>query len=1244
LHDSEKNKQKPKSDEKIKKKKLNDETSEVAVKKKKLSTSPTLLAKKKINDGDDTDHLETSSDNDEEEKITSKKKSSKKSPTKIEGIKTKKPMAAPLAPPSSSAVNTSTNANALISQNKKRRLVKVMSNRLLEENANVKVYVKDPFFEDMSPEIKLPFISAYVQSKLAFKAIYLNDTKMLKHLIDDRERVASVHIGKAVYNKWIPAEYAVYMENQKALELLIDDFVSKLNQENKHGAKRTQMPDSMFERFTSTGNYNPRSLGGVPFVRKLTESRGVKEGNNAFTKDQETLALIQNGSSRCVHTFFKRLFDLAFEYGSSIEMFDFLMSKWKSLDMNQKASFDIYSYTFRYIYENIISIIVFGHRKLAAHVLENAPAGTGFNAVHIEVLNVDNDAELKCLLRANMCTKKPFANDLVTPIHCASINPNVKYLKTLLSITQDFNIADKKGRKPVHFAAVCEGPSPLEYLISRVSPYELDHAGNTPLHYACLANRSMNVEILLNFAQKKQEDDAALTSEMLIDNKYGLGGLNKPNKRGQLPIHLAISRNSYKCVSILLKYGCNVEYPLPNSMGKITPLMYACQLGHFKIVKLLIENNAKVEARDRFQRTAIIHAAMCGHVRPLSHLLNMGANPNVVDSSGNSCLHYACAYGWYYAMRAILDAGGHVNVANDWKLTPFGVAFLKGHVGICDQLLLMHKNQIDINFRTEDGETLVMLSVSSTNCLNEASIEQLNYIVNKLGGNSQLVDAKGNNAFHYLAANKIDKSYFSAAVAASVGSEADKAVDELEKEQERFRYKMADLLLRSGCDPNAQNNELETSLYTAIACGNYKFARYLLTKKDTNSKITSQQNPNGQTILSLMADKCFEMDVGFIIFGDGDENLSIKYAKEFETMAKIKDENGQTPFQIACIKLNEYLAKNTNSSHVLPVSLVRFIKFLYKDCKSNPNEVIQSKKVKQDVNNSPSTFHPIKAARVQMPMARENDDGGGDENDAGLEEATKQEICTPIFKLIDDKCVDLIEDLFSISNDSSLNLVKIDFNYYDSHGMTPLLKSIALKQTKFALKLIEIFSKNYSNTNELANQICKNSLVHLNENIIQLCIRHDQFIVFNKIIDLMCSSEANSANLFNMLKHKNVYFQNILHVFASLDKNLKGHFLNGNFLNEFAQKISTHFSKAVSFTHRKNVLLQLALSSDKIGRNPLHLCLLYSDQNRVHVDLEIFFAEQMFNYCVDETDDRRFFLFFELIRFIQISSQTRFKS
>ncbi len=127
------------------------------------------------------------------------------------------------------------------------------------------------------------------------------------------------------------------------------------------------------------------------------------------------------------------------------------------------------------------------------------------------------------------------------------------------------------------------GLSPLEYLITRVSPYELDNLGCIPLHYACLAGRCVNVEMLLSHARSKQEDDSTVTTEIIMDNRHGIGGLNKPNRRGQLPIHLAISRNNYDCVKVLIKYGCNVEYPLPNSMGKITPLMYACQLGkaHF---------------------------------------------------------------------------------------------------------------------------------------------------------------------------------------------------------------------------------------------------------------------------------------------------------------------------------------------------------------------------------------------------------------------------------------------------------------------------------------------------------------------------------------------------------------------------------------------------------------------------------------------------------------------------------------
>lgn len=55
----------------------------------------------------------------------------------------------------------------------------------------------------------------------------------------------------------------------------------------------------------------------------------------------------------------------------------------------------------------------------------------------------------------------------ITPIHCAAINPNSKYLKKLLTVVPDYDIMDSEKRKPIHYAAACEGPEPLDYLLSK---------------------------------------------------------------------------------------------------------------------------------------------------------------------------------------------------------------------------------------------------------------------------------------------------------------------------------------------------------------------------------------------------------------------------------------------------------------------------------------------------------------------------------------------------------------------------------------------------------------------------------------------------------------------------------------------------------------------------------------------------------------------------------------------------------
>lgn len=132
----------------------------------------------------------------------------------------------------------------------------------------------------------------------------------------------------------------------------------------------------------------------------------------------------------------------------------------------------------------------------------------------------------------------------------------------------------------------------------------------------------------------------------------------------------------------------------------------------------------------------------------------------------------------------------------------------------------------------------------------------------KLGGNCSLTDSKGSNAFHYLASNLIDRQAIKHQFRSDVVNREQLEEDSFQ-EQCKFRNKIAEILLKSGCNPNAENSEFETPFFTAVASSNVSFARYLLEKVDV--KITARQSPNGNTLLSLMAEKFIDLDICSII-------------------------------------------------------------------------------------------------------------------------------------------------------------------------------------------------------------------------------------------------------------------------------------------------------------------------------------------------------------------------------------------
>ena len=80
---------------------------------------------------------------------------------------------------------------------------------------------------------------------------------------------------------------------------------------------------------------------------------------------------------------------------------------------------------------------------------------------------------------------------------------------------------------------------------------------------------------------------------------------------------------------------------------------------------------------DKLKRTALVHAVMSGHAHIASYLLSVGANPNIPDSSGNTALHYAAGYGWYFCLKVLLEGGAHANAVNDWKVSYYVLTYLK---------------------------------------------------------------------------------------------------------------------------------------------------------------------------------------------------------------------------------------------------------------------------------------------------------------------------------------------------------------------------------------------------------------------------------------------------------------------------------------------------------------------------------------------------------------------------------------
>ncbi|XP_076462850.1 uncharacterized protein LOC143295161 [Babylonia areolata] len=749
----------------------------------------------------------------------------------------------------------------------------------LKPNPSVKILDKDPLWDTTT---YMPYVSKYSNAKLAFRAVKLKDSKMLKKLLKDADKIDSLDHYRSEMVKKTPLDYALELGNKEAMELLMEDYFGQKFDERK----RDSHPDRMLLSRLGTGTYNYRSLG-VGRIRPLMASRGAREGNNALIKDGDDQRNSCNTSER-------DFLETVLLKGAPVD----LVMKAMNNMQDPKGDITCFAYGSMHAFiNNLPEMLARGHNEAAGQVMKIVQNHRSYCKVPNQlwkVLVAKDVSEVPSVPPSSMDLRIRNLKGF-TMIHAAASNPNADVLQKVLTSDPNFLMSDFKGRRPIHIAAGCSSPAPLQLLLDRgANPFDSDTNGETALHYAIHAGRTRNAEILLDlFSDSKAR---------FVDPTEGKanGGVNRANKKSLSPLHLACQGGHLDIVKQLVKRGANVDVKTSLNDLSVTPLMFAAGAGHLDIVRCLVQAGAVVEFRDRVGRTALMHAAMNGSTHVMSYLLHLGAWPNRKDTSGNTPLHYAAAYGWYFAVKLLLESGADPAVSNDWTTTPLSVAYLKGHQGVVS--LLLEDDRVDVNFPNEDGETLLFIACSSEK--DEDLIEQIRYLIEGKGADCTIVNNNGDTPLHHLADTIIYKedSYMKHEVKffrkPVVDEEAIKVVMQVSK-----------LLVEKGCDVTQCNDDGYTAAMLALAQGNTKLGQYLVERgSPIFLNLAKDANTAPNTLLHVVAERLLDDLRGnpndvitFLTKTWTVKGEKRQWTKELLQTAQTFDKAGRTPLLTACL-------------------------------------------------------------------------------------------------------------------------------------------------------------------------------------------------------------------------------------------------------------------------------------------------------------------------------------------------------
>ena len=505
-----------------------------------------------------------------------------------------------------------------------------------------------------------------------------------------------------------------------------------------------------------------------------------------------------------------------------------------------------------------------------------------------------------------------------TPLHIACM---YKHLELVMFLTEERKcnqqVTNRAGKLPLHIACECGSPLELVQLVTNCDINTQTTLGDTPLHIACKQEETL-FEVI-NFLIKQCRCDQTIRNnngeipvhiacrKNLLEavKLFSKCDFSAQTAFGDTPLHIACRNDNIDLVQFLSEQ-CQCDQTIRNKDGEL-PLHIACKQRSLAMVKLV--SNCEVNVQTVKKQTPL-HIA-CRHPQQIdiAHflVLSKGADPSLLDESGQSLLHEASMRGNLPLVK-ILAVSATVNYRDKNKNTPLHIACKKNYFKVAKFLVEEFPTQIDPSIQNHNGNLALhiacekrslnlakLVSSCDPNVKNSAgntplhvackqkAVQCVKYLVEERGCNILVQNVKGELPLHIAAStNSIDAVRLVGHCEVNITTESGDTPLHIacrKGSPKIVQYLMEEL----NFNPDIQNKKWELPLH--IACSQTSLEIVKLVSNCNPDKKTS----SGDTALHLACHRASPQKVSYLL-------------ELVNCNPDIQNDNGETPLHIACQK------------------------------------------------------------------------------------------------------------------------------------------------------------------------------------------------------------------------------------------------------------------------------------------------------------------------------------------------------